>query len=343
MDSVVRSILRFSYRYSRLLGVINFEINVRTGHARITRGAKIIAMLANALIICLIPFLHSSTFMQSLWQSAGLMHEYLILMVVSIRLGCVAVTLLSRWGQRRQLVRLVNTFRHMTLRRPQVIGMWPRGVLRKVISGALSESVQLISGFISIYNVMTWSFCASLLALSTMTALMNVIVSHYYFALLNIHYQYRLLNQELRELLDETRALQWETRSGARMTKCCCLADRLEEIAQTQMNLQMLAKRTSGIFGIQAFCVSISSYISIVGTIYYTFTTYKRGFSQNWNPAYFGLITLQVFSYIADVMLTLDNIYYVHVHHAELHHLLEQYATFAPGLDSRLERVVSSI
>lgn len=343
MDCVVRSILRFAYRYSRFLGVINFEINVRTGHARITRRAKIIAMLANAVIICLIPFHCRSKFMQTLWQSAGLMHEYLILVVVGMRLGCIVVTLLSRWGQRHQLVRLVNTFRQLTLRRPQVISMWPSGVLRKVISVGLSESVQFIWGFLSIYNVMTWSFCTSLLVLSTMTSLMNVIISHYYFGLLNVHYQYRLLNQELRALLDETRALQWEPRSGARMTKCCCLADRLEVIAQTQMNLQMLVKRTADIFGIQGFCVSVSSYISIVGTIYYTYTTYKRGFSQNWNPAYFGLITLNVIAYLADVSISLNNIYYVHEHHAELLRLLEQYTTFAPGLDSRLEKVVSSI
>lgn len=340
MDLAVRSILRLSYRYARLLGVINFEINLRTGRARITRRSTIIALLVNVVIITLIPMLSLSSFWSTMWDSAGLLNEYLILVVMGLQIGCVAITLLSRWGHRRQYVRLVNTFRKLTLLRPQVIPMWRRGVLKKVISVVLNESMQIFSSFLTIYEVLTWRLCIFLIVLSSMTSLVNVIISHFYFALLNIHHQYRLLNQDLRLLLDETRSLQWETRSGTRMIKCCSLADRLDIIALTQTHLQLVMKRISQIFGIQGFCVATSMYISIIGTVYYTYTTYKSGFSKIWNPAYFGLITLQIVAYIADVMITLDNIYNVQEHHAELLRLLEQYTTFAPGLDTRLERVV---
>lgn len=341
MDLAVKSILRMSYRYGRLLGVINFEINMHTGRARITRRSTIIAIIVNSLILAMIPVLGRSSLVATLWDTAGLLNEYLILVVMGLRLGCVIITLLSRWCHRRQFVRLVNTFRMLTLRRPQVIAMWRRGVLRKTISVVLNESVQIFSGFFSIYAVLTWRLGISLVILSTLTALVNVIISQYYFALLNIHLQYSLLNRDLRVLLDETRSLQGELRSGARMTKCCSLADRLEFIALTQMRLQMVMKSITQIFGIQGFCVSTSIYISIMGTVYYTYTNYIRGFGQQWSPAYFGLITLQVASYIADVMITLDNIYYVQDHHVEMHRLLEQYTTFARGLDSRLDTVVS--
>lgn len=142
-------------------------------------------------------------------------------------------------------------------------------------------------------------------------------------------------------MLTEIRSLEFEHRRGTFMSKCCSLADRLEDIARTQSELQTLGDHMAQVFGIQGLCISGSSYVSSIGCIYFSVSALKRSAEQQWSPLFFIMLTFEIGTYFVDVLITIYNIYHVIDDHAELVRLMEQYTTFAPGLDKRLDAVVS--
>lgn len=341
MGDAVQWILRISYYYSKFLGVINFEIDMRTGHARLTKSASIYAVLINIIIFGLLIVLSRSDLIQMLWSRAGHLHEYLFLLVHGTRVCCVMATLFSRWWQRRRLIRLVNAFRALAIRKPQVMRMWRRRVIMKFISISMSELLQILVSFLSLRPYLTVNLASSIFLLYTLTVLVNVIVSHYYFAIVNVHSHYILLNQELRAVLVEIRSLEGEHRKAAFMIKCCTLADRLEVIAGTQYEVQTLLERITKIFGIQGIVVTINSYISILATIYFSFSSVKKMHGMEWTPLFIFLFVLNVVCYFADILITLNNVYFVLEIHTHMVKLLERLTMFSAGLDERLQTVVS--
>ncbi|XP_064536158.1 putative gustatory receptor 59d [Drosophila montana] len=264
MFEPVKWILRMVYFYSRLLGVINFEIDMKTGRASVTRRASIYAGVVNGSILSILPFLSLSNLVQTMWSHAGLLHEYLFLLTFSI------------------------------------------------------------------------------LMLYAMTALVNVIISHFYFINVNVHCHYILLNQEIQAVLSEIRSLEGEHRRATRMIKCCALADQLEDIARTQSELQTLLQRSARIFDIQGLCITAIMYLSMIATIYFTFVGLTwTNCSLNWSFSSV-LFLFEVAFYFVDILVTMDNLYIVLDVHAEMVTLLAQFSTLAPGLDERLEMVYES-
>ncbi|XP_064536159.1 putative gustatory receptor 59d [Drosophila montana] len=251
-------------------------------------------------------------------------------------------TMFNRWWQRRRLIRLVNAFRGLAIRKPQVMRMWRRGVILKFISISLSEFLQILVSFLSLRPYLTVNLASSIFVLYTLTVLVNVIISHYYFAIVNVHSHYILLNQELHEVLVEIRSLEGEHRKAAFMIKCCTFADRLEVIAGTQYEVQTLLEHITKIFGIQGIVITINSYISILATIYFSFSSVKKIRGVEWTPLYILLFVLNIVCYFADILITLNNVYFVLEVHAYMVKLLERLIMFSPALDERLQAVIES-
>ncbi|XP_034102224.1 putative gustatory receptor 36a [Drosophila albomicans] len=233
MYDIVQSMLRISYYYSRFLGVLNFEIDSKTGYARITTQSTIYAAVVNVVLVCLFPLLTQSELLHILWKNAGQLHEYLILVVMGMR-------------------------------------------------------------------------------------------------------------QELRSVLSQTRYLEEERRKATFMIKCCTLADQLEAIARRQSELQKLVDLMSTIFGIQGICIASSSYISCIGSIYFTFSAIKRSAGMTCELNVYMLSGIVIGVYLLDLGITIDNTFTVLDDHNELEQLLEEYSSFGIGLDKRLETVFES-
>jgi len=341
MYDSVQVILRLFYKYSRLLGLFNFEIDTKTGKARITTRATIYAAVVNVAICCMLPSLTHSELIHILWKYAGLLHEYIFLVVMGMRIICVIATMFSRWWQRRRVIRLVNAFRRLTLQKPQAIGMWRRGVIKKFISIIVTEGIQMLGTLLAIRKLLTFNLIISIFLTYMLAALVNVIISHFYFSMLNIHIHYVILKQELRTVLNEIRTLEDEHRRATFMNKCCSLADRLEDIARRQSELQMIGGRMGRVFGLQGICISATAYVSSIGCIYFTVSAVKRSAGMSWSPLLILLLLFEIGAFFVDNLITVYNVYSVIEDHAELIQLLEQYTSIAPGLDKRLEAVVS--
>ncbi|XP_062135807.1 putative gustatory receptor 59c [Drosophila sulfurigaster albostrigata] len=174
--------------------------------------------------------------------------------------------------------------------------------------------------------------------ISTITAQVNIIVSQYYFGLLNIHGHYILINEELRDLLNEIRSLETERRKGVFTIKCCELADQLDVIAEIQFQLQALVKQITSIFGLQIITMGASYYMSSVALVYFCFTE-LRSSEVNGMLTFWGrvLIILEFVCYFTDIHITVHITYAIHEVHATLVNLLSNHTVFRNGLDERLE------
>ncbi|EDW04597.1 GH23921 [Drosophila grimshawi] len=342
MFDPVKWILRLFYYYSRLLGVINFEIDMRTGRARITRLASIYAIIINGLMFSVLVFGSIYYLIEVLWLNASLLYEYTFVIMHAIRIICVMATLLNRWYHRSRLINVINAFHLLACRKPQVTRMWRRRVIIKFISLLSSEFAQLSMSLTSLGTYPSLNVSVLIWMMHTLTTLTDLIGSHYYFVMLNAHSHYILVNQEIEAILTNIHSLESENRRAAFMSKCCSLADQLEDIARQQSKLQALVESITHIFDIQGVCISVIFYFSTIGAIYFTFATFILNKGVVWTAAFIMWYLLTMGSFHADAVITIDNFYIVLDVHADMVRLLEQFSTIAPGLDERLEEVIET-
>ncbi|XP_068147540.1 putative gustatory receptor 59d [Drosophila tropicalis] len=54
----------------------------------------------------------------SMWMRSNMLHEYIFVMMSTVRIIGVFASLWSRWNQRRRLIQLVNGFRRLMIKKP---------------------------------------------------------------------------------------------------------------------------------------------------------------------------------------------------------------------------------
>lgn len=344
MFDLVRLLLLLNYYYGRLMGVINFEIDVATGRAKVSRKATIYAAIVNISIFSTMPLMARVDVWNLFWKQMNGFHEYVFLAAMCLRTLCVFVTMLNRWWERHQIVHLIGHFRRLILRQPQVMRLWRRGVITKFITGVLAELSHMILALIGLRNNLNLGLTLSVLALYMLIALLNIILSQYYFALLTIHGHYVLFNEELRSILEDTCSLQLDRRMGVRNLKSCDLADRLDSLAHLQFGLQSLIHRMTRIFGLQSLCVGVINYITLVGGIFHTFLIIRYdSISIDLLGSHKLLLFIVIVCYLIDMHITFAITYCLQDQHDAMKHLITQNTSLAHNLDMRLQKAVSNI
>ncbi|EDW10509.1 uncharacterized protein Dmoj_GI21134 [Drosophila mojavensis] len=342
MADLISSLLRFVYYYSMLMGMLNFGIDWPTGRALITRRVSIYAAVVNVITICSLPWLCGTQVIDSLWPRTEHLHDYLYVAIQGGRVLCVCVTLVDRWSHRQRFMRLVNAFQRLAQQKPRVKRMWRRGIISKVLTVFLIDLLQTIVLLQRIYEKFTVALVLTVLVVHTLSVLVNLIISQYYFGLLNIYAHYILLKLELRSVLAEVRRLEFEYRKGVFAITCCALADKLEAIAATQSQLQKLLQILTSCFGLQTVLITISYYMAGVGMIYLTFCEVTGDIRLDWNVSNLVLLSFNFVCYFADIYISVNIMYSLLDAHAEMLGLLSESTILAPGLDRRLASVFDS-
>ncbi|XP_017018860.2 putative gustatory receptor 59d [Drosophila kikkawai] len=340
MVDLVKWCLLISYFYGRFTGIINFEIDIKTGRTRITSRATICAACSQLTMFGLLAYnsLYSQA-MTSMWSNANYTHTYVFLVIATFRLICVFMALVSRWCQRRHFVRLFNSFRRLYQSNPDIIKYCRRGILSKCICATISETLQVVVALIMMRNQLTLATALGIWAVLSMTAIINVIITQYFIAMAHIRGRYILLNQELRSLMTEARSLVPD-RSGVYVTRCCSLADRLERIALAQSDLQALTERLSRTYQLQVLCLVITYYLNLVGNVYLVYSLIKyKSLTADWPKAILVLGSVYLAFYYLDCWLNSYNVFYLLDAHNEMVKLLGLRTLLQPGLDRRLEAV----
>lgn len=343
MADLVKWCLYISYFYGRFTGVLNFEIDLKTGRSRVTKRATIYAAAAQVSMFALLVF-HTlnARLMSSIWSRANLLHEYVLMVLSVFRIVCVLLALVSRWKRRRRFVGLFKSFRRLILTNPEAIQYCRRGIAFKCFCGTVMEVAQLFMALILLRKFLTITLALGIWAILTLTAIINIIITQYYIALASIRGSYVLLNRQLQEVMAEVQALV-PRRRGVFVTKCCSLADRLDEIARTQSQLQDLADRLSETYEVQVLCMTLAFYLNCVANIYMMFCAGKyTNLTEEWPGIALHLGAVFFWVYYLDIWNGTYNAFDLLDLHAEMVKLLGQRTLFRPGLDNRLEATVST-
>nr|XP_016941724.2 putative gustatory receptor 59d [Drosophila suzukii] len=340
---LVKWCLKSCYWNGRFSGVLNFEADFKTGQMVATKRSTIFSAFSHLLMFTLLIYhtLRTHT-VTTMWKYANSLHEYVFMVIAGFRLICVFLALVSRWTQRRTFMRMLKSFWILYKKNPEIIQCCQRSILSKFCCVTMAEIFQVIVTFVLIRNKINFATGLRLWAVLSLTAVINVIIMQYFIAMASIRGRYILLNRDLRMIVAETRSLN-PNRSGVFVTRCCCLADRLEEIAISQSGLQKLIEQLSEAYQGQVVCLVIGYYLNMVasGYILFSITKYK-GLSDN-SPLIVTICSIAYFVfYYLDCCLNSLNIFYLLDEHDKMVRLLDQRTLFQPGLDHRLETVFES-
>ncbi|KAH8308166.1 hypothetical protein KR059_007555, partial [Drosophila kikkawai] len=333
------------YYYGHLIGLSNFEFDWRTGRVFTAARSTLFAIVANAIIVILLGFLLTRPINFSLiFGNSNRLHELVIITMTSLRLTAGLSTVLNRWRQRSQMKDLARRILRLFLARPQVKRMSRWGILIKFLPITVTDILQVAITLDAIGRGDSTFFLGMGLQL-WVSGILNLAISQHFLVLLFVRAQYQLLNIELRKVIDESTELSYHPpRKAAFMTRCCNLADRLEDVAKLQSQLQTIVTQLGEVFGIQGIMVYGGYYISSVAASYMTYSIIKNG-PENLGMTYRS--TVLVFTwcifYYWDAILNLFIMLYVQDDHKEMIHLLEKRTLFASGLDVRLEESFESL
>lgn len=343
MPHPVKWCLCTAYYYGRLTGVLNFEIDLKTGRTRVTNRANVYAALAQVVLTYLLVLqAMEPKYFRLFWWQANVLHEVVYLAMSGFRLGCILVSLMSRWLHRSQFIRLFHSFRCLVQKHPEVTRYCRVGIVSKCFCSTALDALMLLMGLVMMWQYLTVPMVLQICSVSILTAVINVIMTQYYVATAVIRGRYALLIRDLGTAMAEARSLV-PNGGGVYVTRCCDLADRVDELAAAQSDLQALTERLSKTYSLQVFCMTIAYYLNFVGSAYMAFSVGKyANITENWPPVFKALAAAYMVVFMSDSFLSIYNTFRLLNSHSEMSELLKQRSALPPGLDTRLETAVSS-
>jgi len=332
--------LSYSYFIGRLTGLLNFEIDFKTGRAQVTKRASISAVCSNLVIfIMLTVYVLNVHEIVKTWELPNCLQEYVLIVLSVFRITCIFLTLASRWWNREEFMQVCDAFRRQYS--PEILPHCRKRILNKIFCATTVDTVHIVITTLMMRKQLTLNMALGTWGLFSTTVIVHVIVMQYFVAMASIRGRYILLNKELQALISETRSLN-PNRIGVFITSCCSLADRFEKIAKSQSDLQAFIDRLTRVYEVQVASMIIAYYIHLVANLYFVLSLIKHNFKSMISPEFAMLIyTTLIVLYFVDFSMNASNIVDLLDTHDEMVQLLGQRTLFQPGLDQRLEAVVS--
>jgi len=332
--------LSYSYFIGRLTGLLNFEIDFKTGRAQVTKRASICAVCSNLVIFSMLTVcvlnLHEIV---KTWELPNRLQEYVLIVLSVFRIMCIFLTLASRWWNREEFMQIFDAFRRQYS--PEILPYCQRRILNKIFCVSTVDTVHIVKTMLTMRKQLTLKMALGTWGLFSTTVVVHVIIMQYFMAMASIRGRYILLNKELQALISETRSLN-PNRIGVFITTCCSLADRFEKIAKSQSDLQAFIDRLTRVYEVQVASLVIAYYLHLVVYLYFVLILIKYNFISMISPEFVMFVyTTLIVLYFVDFSMNASNIVGLRDTHEEMIQLLGQRTLFQPGLDQRLEAVVS--
>ncbi|XP_016963032.1 putative gustatory receptor 36c [Drosophila biarmipes] len=339
-------LLVFVYYYGHAIGVSNFEFNWQTGRVFTATRSTFYAIAINCVLFTL--FIYHWTeywnIINFIFGKSTKLHEYVIVIMTCLRIVIGLFTLIHRWYQRCKMMDLTRMVVRVFVARPQAKRLSRWRILTKFLSGTMTDILQM-SVLLDAMGRVGSQFDSGMGLQYWTAAILNLAVSQHYLILIFVRAQYQLLNTELRQVIEESKELSWNPpRQGVFMTRCCSLADQLDDLAMLQSQLQAIVNRVEEVFGVQGALVYAGYYLSSVSSVYLTYSILTYGYdNMNMTLTSMMLSSAWYFFYYFDGMLNMSSMLYVQDDQAEMLRLLDHRTLFAPGLDIRLEEALESL
>lgn len=342
MVDLVKWSLFLSYYTGRFTGVLNFEIDFKTGRVRNTKRATISAAVDNLVMLYLYSQILDRQLVAKVWIKTNTLQDTLFRFMMDVRMVCVFLSLASRWCLRRRFMWLFKSVCQLYLRHPDLVQYCRRSIVSKCFGATMFGVLQMTMILFVASNQLTVRLALRIFSIISITYTINVIITQYFIAMAIIRARYGTLAKELQTILAESASLV-PNEGETFVTKCCQLANELEKIARAQSHLQTITERISTTYTVQIICLISTNYLNMVGNVYLMFSLskYKALTASLPKLAILNTIAFVVFYYL-DSWLNVFNVFYLIDSHNRMVKLLNQWTLVGPGMHPRLETAVSS-
>ncbi|KAH8246342.1 hypothetical protein KR038_001178 [Drosophila bunnanda] len=330
-------LIQLAYYYGYVIGVRSFEFDWRTGRVFTRTRSTLYAMAANVTIVIVLGFslIRKETFFV-VFCKMNKLYGSVVFIVVILRTTTGLVILLNQWRLQSQLMIVARKAIQICLTRPQTISISRRRILFKFLNGLLIDILPLL---ISVAYIDFDKLFPGIFLHFWISTIINLVAAEYFLVILCVRENYHLLNADLKKVIEESKYLSYNpSRRGTYMTRCCALADQLEDIAKRQSQLQSIVGHLSVAVGIETLLSYCCYYVSSLFISYLCYNIFKH------EPKVLGLnlrgsiLTLawSIFFHI-DAIHLLFMEFHVLDGQQELIRLLNERTLFASAFDARLE------
>lgn len=354
MSLSIRRIVVIVYFASQFLGLVAFSYNYNTGQVKTKLFITVYCAIISVLMFGTVPLLFRIR-----WRPRNLdgpeLHFKISALMCLIRIVAVLVTVVYNWSKRCEFIQSIKRFqaiRQNLLEKfqmpPKVQRYFERGIKKKFYWGIIANIIVFLNSYDIIRSVFDVESPVIIIYVCIVATVLNVIMAHYYFAVLNVNALLAVINEEVKFILNSSATLfklqrMKRIKPGAFITSCCQLADKLDDLACFQYDLLRLSERINKVYEIQGACVILTLYLSNISIIYMGYMLVQH---EQLSQEYSWIILITVlpialtFHYI-DVKIFMMNVLKLGDLISETGQLLKNRQPWLPTLDERFEKSVS--
>ena len=354
MKPSIRRMIVVVYFVSQLLGLVAFSFNYDTGQVKTKLFITVYSAIISVLMFGTVPLLFRIQ-----WKPRNAngpeLHYKITAVMCLIRIVAVLITVILNWSKRMEFMQSIKQFQMIRknlldkFQMPlKVQRYYERGIQQKFYSGLISNIIVFLTSYDILRGVFDVESPLIITFVGIVATVLNVIMTHYYFALLNINALLTVVNEELKAILNSSATLfklqrLKRIRPGFFITACCQLADNIDELACFQYDLQLMGQLVNKMYEVQGACVLLTLYLNNISVIYMFYMVVQHEqLSQDFGWAVILIVLpLTLACHYIDLNIFMMNILKLVDLCSESGQLLKDRQPWLPTLDERFEKSVS--
>ncbi|XP_065367031.1 putative gustatory receptor 59d [Calliphora vicina] len=351
MKRSTRWMILLVHYISQLLGIVAFSYNYDTGKLKTTFAITLYSSLVSVLMFSSVALLFRIQ-----WKPRNAngpeLHFKITALMCLIRIVAVLITVLLNWSKRQEFIRSIRDFqrlRHNLLQKfvmsSKVQQYFEKSIRSKFYWGLISNIMIFVGSYDILRGIFDLESPIIITGLGAMSTVLNVIMTHYFFALLNVNALLAVVNEEVKRILNTSSQLfklqrLKQIKPGALITTCCQLADELDVLAINHYKLQLLGERVNRLYGLQGSCVMLTLYMNNISVIYMTYMIVQHeDLSQQLGILWTVIIlSILLFFFYKDLYLFTLNMLNFGDYVQKTAGLLKSRQPWLPTLDERFEK-----
>ncbi|XP_065367047.1 putative gustatory receptor 59d [Calliphora vicina] len=334
--------------YAQLLGILNFCYDCRTGKAHIRAHVTAYSAIMSLTMFGVLTYFLFNMEIKTRPPGSAELHYKLNLLTAVIRIGGVILTVFYNWTKRKGSVELLNsyqTFCKKFLQKWQMqekyVNYMECGIRFKLKRSFIAELLLFIVTVQNFREIFDMENPYILLPLALIPTVLNVVMTLYYFTILNINILMIIINDEVKRILNAANHI---CESGVRQEQACChLADQLDELAVAQYIIKDYLKRINNMYDLQGVCVILDLYVNNICVIYmFTMMSAHLELWASYGEWVVYFVPVAMFIYYMDLKLFLFAMLNTRDLVERTGELLKERQVSLLNMDERLERSLNN-
>ncbi|KAI8123753.1 putative gustatory receptor 59d [Lucilia cuprina] len=342
------------YYISQLLGIVAFSYNYDTGKLKTTFSITLYSCLVSALMFCSIALIPRIQ-----WKPRNAngpeLHFKITALMCLVRIIAVLISVILNWIKRKEFIKNIKDFQNLRtnllkkyVMSTKVQKYFEKSIRDKFYWGLMSNIMVFASSYDILRGIFDLESPLIITGLGTMSTVLNILMTHHFFALLNVNAHLAVVNEELRRILNTSSVLfklqrLKKIKPGALITTCCNLTDELDDLAFYHYKFKLIGERVQRLYDLQGACVMLTLYMNNINVLYMGYMIVQHEeLSQElgvyWTSIIVGIV---LYFFYKDLHLFIINMLNFGDNVQRTADLLRNRQPWLPTLDERFEKIIN--